>query len=509
MKFSRLTILLLFVTVLLLAACAAPAFEPATSAAPTVAPTVAPTIEPTKVAAEPTAIPQDAPAYDGPVTEIAIRQLSPNQDLAAFAQARDAFVALLTTQPGVGPDREFEAFMDGTTFGPPTSPVFTGMTQYDSLDAFAAAGGQVGASPEAGAFFSTFTPELFTALRPRNPNDSYDLAALATGPGQVLEIAVRDLSGYAGFDADDYATRLDAFLEMLAQQPGFVAEYQWVSVLDPNIVVGMTVYESVEAFQALATSDALLAALMPFIQDYPPMTGYIHYDARRVLVPGEATDGEILEIAVRIVPDEDMWWTALESLNDLLADEPAIIASQEFKSIFSAAPVDPATGEGVQPVYFSLGEYESQAAYGAMLALYMAEIPPALQAYLTTNTPILNVLMQPLRETEPLDVAGMVQPGQLLEIAIRDVSGYDSFEDFDAKRQTFVDLLLAQPGVLKEFEYRSLDGRYYIGMTLYESLDAFTSILSNPTVMGGAEIAALMSYPPEVSQFGVIFPAGD
>lgn len=509
MKSTRLPLLLLLIaTLLLLAACALPTFDPP-SPAPVPAPTDEPAMEPTVVVAEPTATPQEAPAYDGPITEIAIRRLNPNQNLAAFAQARDAFVDLLAAQPGVGPDREFEAFMDGAAFGPPTSPVFTGMTQYDSLDAFAAAGGQVGASAEAGAFFSTFTPELFTALRPRNPDDSYDLAALATGPGQVLEIAVRDISGYTDFDAEEYTTRLDAFLAMLAQQPGFVAEYQWVSVLDPSIVVGMTVYKSVEAFQALATSDALLAALMPFIQDYPPVTGYIHYDARRVLVPGEATDGEILEIAVRIVPDEDVWWTALESLNDLLADEPAIIASQEFKSIFSAAPLDPETGVGVQQVYFSLGEYENQAAYNAMLTQYMAETPPVLQAYFTTNTPILNALVQPFRETEALDVTGMVQPGQVLEIAIRDVSGYDSFEDFDAKRQAFVDLLLAQPGALKEFEYRSLDGRYYIGMTLYESLDAFTTILSNPTVVGGAEITALMSYPPDVSQFGVIFSARD
>ena len=74
--------------------------------------------------------------------------------------------------------------------------------------------------------------------------------------------------------------RLNGFLGVLAQQPGFVAEYQWVSVLDANIVVGMTVYESAEAFQALAGNQALLAAMMPFVQDYPPFTGYIHADAR-------------------------------------------------------------------------------------------------------------------------------------------------------------------------------------------------------------------------------------
>ena len=66
--------------------------------------------------------------YNGPVTEIAIRLLSETQDPAEFSAARDAFVALLTSQPGVGTDREFAAVIDGATFGPPARPVFTGMT---------------------------------------------------------------------------------------------------------------------------------------------------------------------------------------------------------------------------------------------------------------------------------------------------------------------------------------------------------------------------------------------
>ena len=104
---------------------------------------------------------------DGPVTEIAIRRVNDGQDLAEFAAARDAFVALLTQEPGVGTDREFAAIIDGATFAPPTATIFTGMTQYENLAAFAAAGEKLGSSPEAAAFFSTFEPQLFTALRPK------------------------------------------------------------------------------------------------------------------------------------------------------------------------------------------------------------------------------------------------------------------------------------------------------------------------------------------------------
>lgn len=222
----------------------------------------------------------DGAAYAGPVTEIAIRRLNEGQDVAGFAAARDAFVATLTAEPGVGMDREYEAILDGATFAPPAGPVFTGMTQYDSLDAFAAAGQKLGASPEAGAFFSTFEPLLFTALRPKDPADSYDLTEILSEPGQILEIAARDLSMYEQFNRDDYDARLADFLDVLSQQPGFVAEYQWVSVLDPNLVVGMTVYESLDAFAAIAQDQEFVGQIMPFINDYPPFTGYIHSDAR-------------------------------------------------------------------------------------------------------------------------------------------------------------------------------------------------------------------------------------
>lgn len=211
------------------------------------------------------------------VVEIAIRRVNEGQDLAEFEAARDAFVALLTMQPGVGTDREFESFLDYSVFMPPTPPVFIGMTQYDDLDAFAAAGEAVGASPEAAAFFSTFAPELFTVLVPLEAGEAVDLAGVASGSGHVLEIAVRDLSTYPAFDPTDYADKRDAFLALLAMQPGFVAEYQWVSALDPNVAVGMTVYESAEAFAAISQDEAFLGAaeVGEFLGTYPPAGGHV------------------------------------------------------------------------------------------------------------------------------------------------------------------------------------------------------------------------------------------
>ncbi|MEM7134193.1 MAG: hypothetical protein AAF702_48435 [Chloroflexota bacterium] len=220
-------------------------------------------------------------SYNGPVTEIAIRRLNDGQDVDEFAAARDAFVAQLKQQPGVSSDREFAPFVDFLTFGPPEPPVFIGMTEYESLADFEAAGGALSDGAEAGAFFSTFTPEVFTVLRPLNPEDGYDLAAFATESGQVLEVAARDLSSYENFDMVDYETKRDAFLEALSQQPGWVAEMQWVSLFDPNLVVGMTVYESAEAYQAIYSSEFGQSQIaQDFGGGYPLVAGYASLDAR-------------------------------------------------------------------------------------------------------------------------------------------------------------------------------------------------------------------------------------
>lgn len=211
------------------------------------------------------------------VVELAVRALNEGQDVSAFEDARDAFIDRLRAQPGVQVDREFAAFFDFGAQAPPVAPVFIGMTQYASAEAFAAAGEALGGSPEAGAFFATFTPEAFTALRPLDATSPVALAEIADAPGQVLEVAVRDLSLYENFVAEDYAASRDAFLSLLREQPGFVAEYQWVSILDPNIVVGMTVYESQEAFFGVLGNEDFVndTATGTFLFGYPPSAAYV------------------------------------------------------------------------------------------------------------------------------------------------------------------------------------------------------------------------------------------
>ncbi len=188
---------------------------------------------------------------------------------------------MLKQQPGVSTDREFAPFLDFGTLAAPDPTGYIGMTEYDNLYAFGAVSQSLGGTAEAGAFFSTFTPEVFTILRPLNPDNRYDLSIIATQPGQVLEVAVLDFSKYNGFDLTDYEAKRDAFLTALSEQPGFVAEFQWLSVLDANIAVDMTVYESAEAFQAIGTSKfSQSPANTEFLGTYPPMAGYASFDAQ-------------------------------------------------------------------------------------------------------------------------------------------------------------------------------------------------------------------------------------
>lgn len=204
------------------------------------------------------------------VVEIAIRQVKTNQELV-FPSARTNFINLLTKEPGVFNDREFKSFLHYNPQQDQNREVYIGMTQYEDLATFQAVGQKLGNSAEAGAFFSTFDALTYTVLKPVKSGTVIDLTKIASS-GQVLEIAVRDISKYPNFNKADYEAKRDAFLLELAKQPARVAEYQWVSALDPNIAIGMTVYTSQQAFLQLAndTSFANNPAVGAFLGTYPP-----------------------------------------------------------------------------------------------------------------------------------------------------------------------------------------------------------------------------------------------
>lgn len=209
---------------------------------------------------------------DGPVTALVVRSVT--ADPATFESTRDAYVADLEAQPGITADREFEPFISFLTFGEPDPPVFIGMTSGTSASDFQQAAGAVDEELTA-AYFPTFEAEFFDLLTPLD-GAPVDITRVADQPGQVLEVAWRDLSSYDDFDQAAYESARDDYLAALAEQDGWVAEYQWVSASGQPFVVGMTVYESQEKFVAIATDAEFTASdvYADFVGAYPIAGGY-------------------------------------------------------------------------------------------------------------------------------------------------------------------------------------------------------------------------------------------
>ncbi|MEM7091558.1 MAG: hypothetical protein AAF567_01040 [Actinomycetota bacterium] len=209
---------------------------------------------------------------DGPVTALVVRKVTADQ--ATFEATRDAYVADLEAQPGITADREFEPFISFLTFSQPEPPVFIGMTSGTSLAEFQTAASSVDEALTS-AYFPTFEGEFFDLLTPLD-GAPVDITRIATEPGQVLEVAWRDLSSYDDFDQGAYETARDAYLAALAEQDGWLAEYQWVSATGQPFAVGMTVYESQEKFAAIATDADFTASdvYQDFVGSYPIAGGY-------------------------------------------------------------------------------------------------------------------------------------------------------------------------------------------------------------------------------------------
>jgi hypothetical protein len=213
-----------------------------------------------------------AATYSGEVAALVVRRVP--GDLDAFIATRDAYVGDLESQSGITADREFLPFLSFLSFDQPDPPVYIGLTSGSSLAEFGTAAEAVDPALQ-NAYFPTFEIEAFGLLRPLT-GDTVDLGQIAVEEGNVLEVAWRDLSSYEDFDAAAYEAARDAYLAALAEQDGWVAEYQWVSIDGQNLAVGMTVYENAERFQAIATDPDLTSSPVyaAFVGAYPIAGGY-------------------------------------------------------------------------------------------------------------------------------------------------------------------------------------------------------------------------------------------
>jgi len=208
------------------------------------------------------------------VFELAVRKINSGVSINDFTTARDAFVARLMAQDGTSNDREVQPFFDFSN-SLPLDSIYIGMTQYEDINTYTSLGTEAQNWAEAVPFLSSFSPLAFEALQPLDAYKPVNLAELAPlGSGNVLEIAVRDLSTYTNFNQADYEAKRDAFLAALEQQNGFVKEVQWQSVTNSNVVVGMTVYQTQTAAITILSDTNFTgsSAVTDFLGTYPPNT---------------------------------------------------------------------------------------------------------------------------------------------------------------------------------------------------------------------------------------------
>ncbi|MEZ4771986.1 MAG: hypothetical protein R3D00_02310 [Bacteroidia bacterium] len=187
-------------------------------------------------------------SLEKPVYEIAVRQVKDGMK-ADFEAARTNFIDILTQQKGVSNDREFSSFY--ALPEPDKREVFIGMTEYASFKTPGQVQSKMSVVSKFMKFKKTMDLKAYVFVQPIE-GGSFDLGSLAAKPGQVLELAVRKVK--TGQDAA-FETSRKEFVNWLNKQEGVVGswEFKVVGGADTEgLTVGMSVYKSQEAFQAIA-----------------------------------------------------------------------------------------------------------------------------------------------------------------------------------------------------------------------------------------------------------------
>jgi len=211
----------------------------------------------------------------------------------------------------------------------------------------------------------------------------------------------------------------------------------------------------------------------------------------------------VMEIAVREVVDVAGFDAHRAEIAALVEAQAGFVASREFVSFYSIAP-DP---NPKNPIWLALSQWRSLDDYQKADAA-LAE-GPAFPAYLATIKPLAGAVVKPFLDGEAIDVANIIGPGQVLEVAMRDLSAVGDRQTFFAAKDAFVEVLTGAPGVVREYEWVSATGAddLYFGMTQYESQAAFQSVAMDPAITQGPEAAKFFtSYPPLIAQITAAAP---
>ena len=202
-----------------------------------------------------------------PVYEIAVRQVKDGKK-AEFETARANFITILTEQNGVSNDREFSSFF--ALPEPDEREVFIGMTEYASFKIPGKVQSNLSVVSKFMTFNKTMDLKAYVFVQPVE-GGLFDLGTLAAEPGQVLELAVRRIK--TGQE-NAFESSRQSFVNWLNTQDGVVGSWEFKVVGGTNtegLTVGISVYETQEAFQNIAGKVQQLPEAGAYFSTFDPV----------------------------------------------------------------------------------------------------------------------------------------------------------------------------------------------------------------------------------------------
>ncbi|MCD4732793.1 hypothetical protein K8R78_00990 [bacterium] len=187
--------------------------------------------------------------------------------------------------------------------------------------------------------------------------------------GQIMEIAVRQVKDG---QMDEFIAARSAFIKLLKEQPCIIADAEFKSVSSlgtdfapvavDNVYVGMTVYESAEAYEnagkvlmRLLEAGAFFETfdMLAFLQVVPLDGKPIELD--KII----AESGQCMEFPVRKIRDMESFEKYLPTVVEILMDSKGFIGNREFASINDDTTVGMVSWESNESVDAAIGAFLS------------------------------------------------------------------------------------------------------------------------------------------------------
>ncbi|MEO0473566.1 MAG: hypothetical protein AAF206_28400, partial [Bacteroidota bacterium] len=158
-----------------------------------------------------------------------------------------------------------------------------------------------------------------------------------------------------------------------------------------------------------------------------------------------------------------------------LEAEAGTLSDREFQPFFEF------TGSGLEleRVFVGLTSFQNNDTF-AQIGDATGSTPEA-NAFFATFDFISFQVLQPLDEKELVDLTDFANlgSGQVWEVAVRDLSQYNAFDqaDYESKRDDYLAVLAAQDNFVREVQWKSIsDPNIVVGMTFYKDAASYQAV---------------------------------